>query len=168
MSNLNILLVRHAKSSWDEPELEDMERPLNKRGKRDGPRMAAYCRNLKLIPTRLLSSPAVRAYRTAQFFHAEFHDEVSSLTKETDLYFGSEEDWLYLINELSDEVKFPAFFSHNPTITYFANKFAENHLDNVPTCGVVHLISTADCWSEVDYKNTRMDNFYFPKLVLKT
>jgi len=161
----NILLVRHAKSSWAYPELDDKERPLNKRGKNDGPFMANFCRELGLVPDRLLSSPAVRAYRTAQFFHSEFNEEVASLTKESDLYFGSESDWMYLMNELPEAVSFPAFFSHNPTITYFANMFADEILDNVPTCGVIHLKSTAELWSEVGYGNTRMENYYFPKLV---
>lgn len=164
----NFLLVRHAKSSWAFPELDDQDRPLNKRGKRDAPYMAAYCRRQGLIPDRILSSPAERAYRTAQFFHAEFQSEVVSFTKETDLYFGSESDWLYMINELPASVKFPAFFSHNPTITYFANKFTDEHLDNVPTCGVIHLISEAESWDEVDYQNTRMENYYFPKIVRKS
>lgn len=163
----NILLVRHAKSSWAEPHLKDKHRPLNKRGKRDGPYISKYCRQIGLIPDRLLSSPAVRAYATAQFFHAEFHKEVTSLTKETDLYFGEESDWMYLINELPETVSFPAFFSHNPTITYFTNLFKGEELDNVPTCGVIHLISSAASWSEVGYKNTRMENYYFPKLVRK-
>lgn len=161
----NLLLVRHAKSSWANPQLQDRERPLNARGKRDAPYMADYCRSIDLIPDRLISSPAKRAYKTAKCFYSEFKEEVEVLEKETDLYFGSESDWMYLINQLEEECSFPAFFSHNPTITYFTNKFTDNHLDNVPTCGVIHLVSSADIWSEVHYNNTHMKNFYFPKLV---
>jgi len=160
-----LLIIRHAKSSWSNPALEDRDRPLNHRGKRDAPRMAAYCRKMDLIPDALISSPAVRAYKTASHFYKEFANEVRWFDKETELYFGSESDWLYLINELDEDYLLPAFFSHNPTITYFANMFTESHFDNIPTCGVVHLFSLANTWQELSYKNTKVKNFYFPKLV---
>lgn len=164
----DILLIRHAKSSWSDPSLEDKKRPLNNRGKRDAPFMAAYIRECGLIPDILLSSPAKRAYSTAKHFHKEFESELSNFTKETDLYFGSESDWLYLINAVSEEHRCPAFFSHNPTITYFANSFQGDNFDNIPTCGVVHLKSTAQEWKDVDYGNTKIINHYFPKLVRLT
>ena len=160
-----LLLIRHAKSSWDFPELPDKERPLNKRGKRDAPFMASYCREMGLILDKLISSPAKRAYTTAQFFHAEFTNEVTDLEKESDLYFGSEKDWLYLINDLDESVGFPAFFSHNPSITYFANSFTDEYIDNVPTCGIIHLRSDVDKWCALHYDNTKIANYYFPKLV---
>ncbi len=162
-----LLLIRHAKSSWENPDLEDIKRPLNPRGLRDGPYMAAFCREIGLIPDTLISSPAVRAFSTAEFFFQEFIEEVIRLEKETDLYFGSESDWLHIINEMEEKVSLPAFFSHNPTITYFANKFTQDHTDNVPTCGVVHLQSIAESWADLHYNNTFVKNFYFPKELRK-
>ena len=158
----SFIFVRHAKSSWAEPELKDRDRPLNNRGKRDGPFMAKYCQMKELHLDKLISSPAKRAYHTSQYFSKEFGLEVE---KESDLYFGSESDWMYLINSLDESIKLPAFFSHNPTITYFSNKLGNASLDNVPTCGVVHFESKANKWSEVGEHNTKMVNFYFPKLV---
>ena len=158
----SFIFVRHAKSSWDEPHLKDQDRPLNKRGKRDGPFMANYCNKMGLHIDKLISSPAKRAFRTAKFFSQEFQLDV---VKETDLYFGHESDWMYLINSLEETVNLPAFFSHNPTITYFSNKLGNTDLDNVPTCGVVHFESEADSWAKVGENNTKMVNFYFPKLV---
>ncbi len=157
-----LLLVRHAKSSWKEPGLTDELRPLNKRGKRDGPFMAKYIHDGGLIIDALFSSPAKRAFSTSRFFAKEFGLEVSL---ESDLYFGSESDWLYMINELDEAVKFPAYFSHNPTITYFANSFEGELIENVPTCGIIHLVSLADNWADLDRNNTKINNYYFPKLV---
>ena len=159
----NLLLIRHAKSSWSDPSLADRDRPLNTRGKRDGPFMASYIRSKDLILDRLLSSPAKRAYRTAKFFAKEFNSEVKDFSKESDLYFGSESDWMDLINTLDEQYHFPAFFSHNPTITYFANAFIGNDFDNVPTCGVIHLRSSVDLWKDLHYDNTQVHNYYFPK-----
>ena len=60
-----LLILRHAKSSWNYPELSDYDRPLNKRGKRDAPRMGKFLREQKLTPDRILTSSAKRARRTA-------------------------------------------------------------------------------------------------------
>ena len=62
----NLYLLRHAKSSWDYPELNDFERPLNKRGRHDIPVMALLIKQKGFIPDRILSSPATRAAMTAR------------------------------------------------------------------------------------------------------
>lgn len=160
---IEFLLVRHAKSSWDYPQLKDIDRPLNKRGKRDAPFMANYCHNKGIGVSHLFSSPAVRAYNTALQFQEEF--AIEEISVESDLYFGDESDWMHIINNLESDVKLPAFFSHNPTITYFANAFTGDFIDNVPTCGIIHLKSECQEWSEVDYNNTVIIGVYFPKKV---
>jgi len=162
-----LLLVRHAKSSWKHSDLSDEERPLNPRGKRDAPFMAAYLRDEGMLPSHLISSPARRAADTAAFFAEEFEDRDIVSYRETDLYFGTESDWLQIINTLPEEVIFPAFFSHNPTITYFANRFTDDWIDNVPTCGIIHLVSGAESWSELYFDNTVIKGQYFPKEIRK-
>ena len=157
-----LLLIRHAKSSWSNPGLEDIDRPLGERGKIDAPFMAKYCESLGLYIDQLISSPAKRAYKTAKKFH-KLHATSKVIIKETDLYFGDMEDWLHIINELEENVQLPAFFSHNPTITYFANAFQGSTTDNVPTCGIVRLESSVSKWSELHYNNTNVGAFYFPK-----
>ena len=161
----NVLLIRHAKSSWEDPHLSDVDRPLNKRGKRDGAFMPGFLRAKGLIPDTIISSHAKRAYNTATYFADEFSKEIKAIHKSTDLYFGSIEDWMYEINSLDESINFPAFFSHNPTITYMANKFADDYIDNLPTCGVVHLISTSESWDGFHFENTHVEGLYFPKLV---
>lgn len=163
----DILLVRHAKSSWDNPYLEDIKRPLNERGKRDSKKMPQFLRKQGVIPDYLISSPAKRAFKTAKKFAKEFKNEIKGFDKTSDLYFGSIEDWLYEIQSLEEYIKFPAFFSHNPNLTMFANQFTSEYIDNVPTCGVVYLQSTAERWNEVHPDNTRVNDLYFPKLVFK-
>src|SRR3972149_8202033 len=60
-----IILVRHAKSSWKNPRLDDFERPLNKRGRRDAPLMGEKLKERQILPDLILSSPAKRARKTA-------------------------------------------------------------------------------------------------------
>jgi len=160
-----LILVRHAKSSWKNMSLDDRDRPLNNRGKRDAPFMASFCQKNSIELDAIFSSPSTRAYSTAKAFKAVYKESLKMFSKETDLYFGSEQDWLYLINNLNEDVLFPAYFSHNPTITYFTNSFADNYIDNVPTCGIVWLRSTVDYWKDLHFNNTKVVNLFFPKEV---
>lgn len=160
-----LFLIRHAKSSWSNPGLDDIDRPLNKRGKRDAPFMAQHLRNLGIKLSHIISSPANRAFTTAMAFYEEFEKDGVLKEKEQDLYFVSESDWLHLINSLEEDVLCPAFFSHNPTITYFANNFATDLIDNVPTCGIIHLVSPVDKWGDLHYDNTNVKAVYFPKAI---
>ena len=66
-----LFLVRHAKSSWDDPSLDDMDRPLNNRGKRNAPEMGIRLRKQGIIPDLLISSPAKRAHTTAKSISEE-------------------------------------------------------------------------------------------------
>ena len=61
-----LLILRHAKSSWKEQDLPDHDRPLNKRGKNDAPRMGKLLKDEDLIPDLIMSSTAVRAKKTAE------------------------------------------------------------------------------------------------------
>lgn len=160
-----ILLVRHAKSSWDFPELSDKDRPLNKRGHRDAPVMAEHLIKLGLVPDILVSSPAKRAYTTAVYFTKAFGGSAKDIVIESDLYFGTEDDWLDIIQSVDDDFSFAAFFSHNPNITSLSNRFTEKMISNVPTCGVIHLQSSSKTWEDVYYDNTSLLNSYFPKLI---
>lgn len=164
----HVLLIRHAKSSWKDMSLDDIDRPLNKRGLRDAPFMAQYCRSQELIPTVIVTSPARRATATARFFQKEFETELTDFVTETDLYFGSQRDWIYLIENLNKDVDCAAFFSHNPTITSLANTYTTDYIDNVPTCGVIHLECDISDWSAISPSNTKIKNYYFPKLVRQT
>ena len=67
-----LILIRHAKSSWDAPGMSDSERPLNERGKKDAPEMAKRLRKRGLKIDAFVSSPAERALRTARYFAKEF------------------------------------------------------------------------------------------------
>jgi len=160
-----LLLVRHAKSSWNFPELDDIDRPLNERGKKDAPFMADLVKSKGLTLSHIISSPAKRAFKTAKQFYKAYESEGATIEKDHDLYFGSESDWLHIINSLQEDVTLPAFFSHNPTITYFTNSFSDKLIENVPTCGVIHLRSEVDKWSALHYDNTKVIGLYFPKAI---
>ncbi len=154
-------MIRHAKSAWNQPGLSDHERPLNKRGYRDAPAMAKKIKGLNFDIDFLISSSAKRAQQTAIFFSEEFGLKIRT---EKSIYHGSPSDYLDLIETLDDNLSHVAIFGHNPGLTYLANDFTDENIDNVPTCGFCHLQSTCDSWSDFSRANTILKQFLFPKL----
>lgn len=161
---LKLGIVRHAKSSWNHPDLSDHDRPLNKRGERDAPIMAQKVKELFGVPDLLLSSTANRAFTTASTFKKIIGTEALTLKTSGSLYHASEQDILERICMIDSDVKSALVFGHNPGMTYFSNSFKGDFIDNVPTCGVVIFESEAKTWLEFDQTNTKRVAFIFPKM----
>ncbi len=160
------ILVRHAKSSWNFPELKDIDRPLNSRGKRDAPLMGKLLRSIVPKIDQIYSSPGKRAYDTAQEFAMTYDMDVSSIQIETELYFGSEVDIMDVIHDSPPAASTIAMFSHNPTSTYFVNQFTDDYLDNLPTCGIAIFSSDVNDWSEIHPDNSKLIRILKPKFDL--
>lgn len=162
-----LILVRHAKSSWKEPQLDDHDRTLNKRGKRDAPFMAGILKKRKVKPDKMLSSSAVRAFTTASIFAKELGFDKHRIEKQKELYLAELEDWLQCIKSLEDDAATVIIFGHNPGITWLANYLSDVVVDNVPTCGVCGIGFSFDHWSEVEAGNGKQLFFEYPKLYFK-
>lgn len=164
---LTLYLIRHAKSSWGNPGLRDHDRPLNERGLRDAPKMAQLLVEQGVKPDLLVSSPAKRALSTAMFFAEAFKIKSAELHREPNIYEAFPQEILRLISELPASAHTVLLFGHNPTFTEVANRFTKNDLiENVPTCGVVKITSTAASWREFYEGNSNVAACYFPKEVL--
>ncbi len=158
-----VFLVRHAKSSWKDTSLDDIDRPLNKRGQRDAPFMGKLLRGRGVVPDRLISSPANRALTTAQHFAKAFGMDKGSVLVEESLYESYPDAIQSLIQGLDGELKTVLLFSHNPTLTTFVNRYASDYIANVPTCGIVQLESRVDQWSDFAPDTAKVKAFYYPK-----
>lgn len=161
-----LFLIRHAKSSWDNPGLRDFNRPLNDRGLHDAPLMADVLRRQGIQPDLLVSSPAKRALTTALFFAAAFDVEGDAVVQEQDIYEAAPRDILRIVSHLPDAAAMVFLFGHNPTFTEVANRFSEKFIDNVPTCGIVRIESDVDSWQAFDEGNAVVTQCLFPKEVL--
>ena len=161
-----LFLIRHAKSSWDNPGLRDFNRPLNERGLHDAPRMAKMLVKQGLKPDLLVSSPAKRALTTALFFAETFDIADEAVLREEEIYEAAPGDILHIISRLPDSAQTVLLFGHNPTFTEVANRFTEDFIDNVPTCGVVQIVSEADSWKAFSEGNAAVRACFFPKEVL--
>ncbi len=144
----NLILIRHAKSSWDDPSLNDSERPLNKRGKTDAPIMGRLLKEKSLLPELMVSSPAKRALKTASRIAKEIGYPKERIEIKEELYLKGTGAIVELIRRLDDGQGRVFLFGHNPDLTELANLLTGANLDNIPTCGVVSITFPFDTWQE--------------------
>ncbi|MBC7890441.1 MAG: histidine phosphatase family protein [Ferruginibacter sp.] len=159
-----LLVVRHAKSSWDIGTLNDFERPLNDRGKKDAPMMAKRIIDKKLGVDAFVSSPAKRAKKTAELFCEAYNKPADSIGYVSMLYQATAEDFYEVVEHLDDSFNTVAVFSHNPGITEFVNTLTDIKIDNMPTCSIYALQVRLKKWA--DFKKAAKDFLFFdyPKL----
>jgi len=160
-----LLIVRHAKSSWDNASLNDIDRPLNDRGKRDAPEMAERLIKAGVTIDLFVSSPAKRARHTAEAFLHEFGRKQKELVIIQQLYHAQVQDFKEVVAALDDRYNSAALFSHNPGITAFANVLSTVRLDNMPTCSIFAVTSQAERWQDLLSAGTTFWFFDYPKSV---
>ena len=163
-----LYLVRHAKSSWDFPELSDFERPLNKRGRRDAPVMAMRLASKQPDLDVIISSPANRALTTAKEMARALEIEPTQLIEDEEIYHASMKTLLDKVRGLSEDYQRVMLVGHNPGFTDLANQLKEHdyHIDNVPTTGVVAIELPTHKWADVEDHSGRLLFFDYPKKVL--
>ncbi len=110
-----LLLLRHAKSSWKKPDLPDHERPLNKRGKKEAPKVGDYLKNNSLLPDLVISSTARRAHDTAEAV-AEACGFDGQVDLYQDLYMSDPTSYLDILRCLPDEASRVLVVGHNPDV----------------------------------------------------
>jgi phosphohistidine phosphatase len=157
-----LLIIRHAKSDRDDPELPDFDRPLNNRGHRNAPEMAERLLKKHLIPQQLVSSPAKRAITTAEYFASAFKIDKKDIRMEKGIYEASASRLLKLINELDNRYDFIALFGHNPGLSDLVKHLSDNSF-NIPTCGVVLIRFFFDDWKLISKDTGEIQFFDYPK-----
>jgi len=162
-----ILLIRHAKSSWDDLSLSDMERPLNNRGKKDAPEMAdRLLMDKKVEIDAFVSSPARRARKTAEIFSKAFGQGKKDVFIKEELYEAAEDQFAKVIASLDDKDNVVAIFSHNPGITDYANTLTATRIDNIPTSGIFAVKAETDDWKGFASAPKQLWFFDYPKNAL--
>ena len=160
-----IYIVRHAKSSWSDPDQADFDRGLNDRGKRDAPRMGKRLKEKEIHPDLMISSPAKRALATAKRIAEVLGYPREKIKTDRLLYHADEETILSVIQTLNDKYNTIILFAHNPGLTEFVNSLPEKEvfIDNVPTCGIVAFNLPVDSWKDIEWKTGTMLFFDYPK-----
>ena len=160
-----LTIVRHAKSSWKDASLRDRDRPLNKRGKRDAPEMGRRIGEAGIRPSLILSSPAVRAWKTARAVADAINYPWEFLQKEDALYLASVDRILDVLVAQDNRFNNILIVGHNPGFTEFANFLVPSLTNNLPTAGVVCVEIDQDDWSLYTRPPTRLLLHDWPKRV---
>ncbi len=158
-----LFIVRHAKSSWDNPKLDDYDRPLNKRGKRNAPEMGKRLAQKNIKPDLIISSPAKRAASTAKRIAREISYPVDKIIKNDRIYHGSNSEVIDVIRNVKDSVNTLMIFGHNPGFTDLANYLSGSNIYNIPTCGVVEIDFNINTWKDIDRNGGDLIEFDYPK-----
>ena len=149
----NIILIRHAKSSWNAP-LNDKDRPLTSQGAKDAHLVSL--KSLNFIPKNyiILSSTAKRAQETALIFAQNFSYPLESIVFKEELYTFDGNQLEKVIKSFNNHSESVILFGHNEAITNFVNKFGAIFIDNVPTSGFVALQFEANDWVNISKGKT--------------
>lgn len=158
-----LFLIRHAKSSWENPSLKDFDRPLNKRGLRDAPFMARMLEKKIPPPDKLVSSPAKRAYTTATYFAQAFGIDNEDIQQELGVYEAYTNELLFIIHRFDPKWDTVCLFGHNPGFTNLTNQYTDEIIPNVPTCGIVKISGKIDDWKDFQPDKMSLRAFYYPK-----
>jgi phosphohistidine phosphatase len=159
-----LTLLRHAKSSWRDTDLPDLERPLSGRGESDAPAMGLRLKGRKLRPSLVLTSHARRARATAKLVAAALGYPVEFLQVERGLYLASPLQILGVVAGQDERFCDILLVGHNPGLTELANHLPpELGLDNLPTCAAVAIDFETDRWAELDAAGRQLVFYDFPK-----
>jgi len=161
-----LILIRHAKSSWQDLGASDFDRCLNHRGLHDAPmmgeRLAARLDASAIGLDAFVCSTARRAAQTAEALAAQLQFPIAGMDWRRELYLSSPETMLDVIRFLPDEAATAALLAHNPGITELAEQLTGKYFGNVPTCGVITLTLPIESWMDADGRAGLID-FDYPK-----
>lgn len=143
-----LIIVRHAKSSWKNKHLADRDRLLSKRGCRDAPDMGRRLLARGAVPQLLICSPAVRARGTAERLAEVFGYPTTEIREDEAIYSGSVSDLLNTVRCLDDAHQRVLLVGHNPNLTWLAARLARYPLDNLPTCAAFAINFPCAAWAQ--------------------
>jgi phosphohistidine phosphatase len=158
-----LYLVRHAKSSWKYPNLDDFERPLNKRGRKNAPFMGKILKRLKVSPDLIISSPANRAATTARAVAAKIDYPLENIRYSESIYVFSEGTLIQVVKHIDDDVINAMVVGHNPALNGLANYLGDQPISNIPTAGIYCLDLNVASWTEIRQNCGLLKFFEFPK-----
>ena len=157
-----LLILRHAKSSWKDASLADHDRPLNKRGKRDAPRMGKFLLKQKLVPDRIISSTAKRARKTATAVAKACHCK-DNVELAPEFYHAGPGSYLAVLQNVSDNDQRVMVVGHNPGMEALVAHLT-SRMETMPTAALAHIELPIEQWKELDYEvQGELLNLWRPK-----
>ncbi|MBP6603100.1 MAG: histidine phosphatase family protein [Verrucomicrobiales bacterium] len=147
-----LLLIRHGKSDWDSPGLNDHERTLNEQGQRDVLKMAAALRQRGVEPDLIVTSTAIRALTTARMIGDAMACPIGQIQADSDLYLASPQTILRKIQHLDEDADTVMIFGHNPGMHEAVNLLSDSTVvEDFPTLAVARFELSVGYWGEIEF-----------------
>ena len=157
-----LLVLRHAKSSWNHPKLSDHDRPLNKRGQNDAPRIGKLLRQQRLSPGAIISSTAKRARRTAEEV-ARSTTFDGAVQFDPRLYLADPETILDVVRRADPDTRRVMVVAHNPGLEELIQRLTDED-EPLPTAGLAQIRLPIDRWTELSVSTRgRLVSLWRPK-----
>jgi len=160
-----LYIVRHAKSSWDNPSLSDHDRPLMQKGINKTIKITEFLKWKITCPDLFLSSTAVRARQTAEIISKGLNYPSKRIIATNKLYHATTESIFNELYGLSNQIILVMIFGHNPGLTYLVNKFLNPTIENLPTSGVVSVSFETNEWKKINEAKFHVNFVMFPKML---
>ncbi len=158
-----IYILRHAKSSWDNSELSDFDRPLSNRGKNDAKKLCSFIEKKGFIVDKVFCSSAKRAKETLDLMmDGLWFDYINDLFYEEYLYYGNVGNIVDRLRELDEESKNILFIGHNPTLFHLIEELTNERIKKLTTCNLA-VITFADAWKKLSKSKCKLKLLYRPK-----
>lgn len=158
-----LYIVRHAKSSWDNPDLPDKNRPITRKGIERLHKCLKVLTSYNTAPELIISSPALRTYETALVLAEGLGYNKNAIIQNNEFYDACKNDLLDFIYCLSDKINSVMLVGHNPTVTSLSNFFLEEKLDWLPTSGIVSISFETESWSNIHLASKKTNFVIIPK-----
>ncbi|UCH85420.1 MAG: histidine phosphatase family protein [Candidatus Latescibacterota bacterium] len=158
-----IILVRHATAVAKDPDKDDFNRSLRKKGRKEARAMAEWYRRVAELPDLFVSSPANRAIETALLFAKEFGYPKKRIVLEEAIYGGFEpSELLSFMKTLDDDYHSVMVFGHDPLFSEFAQFIAKGFEDYLPKCSIFGVTTNRRNWSTIKRGDGRLEIFEYP------
>lgn len=165
-----VILLRHAKSSWDDPSLDDHDRPLNGRGKASAPVIGAWLANRKHVPDRVLCSSSERTKQTVR----RMRDTLPGLPDpevDPELYHASPSTMRDRLAQLPEDCDTVMLVGHQPGLGSLVRKLSDGQerrrcrraYEHFPTAAAAVLEFDVEDWADLDYQQARFVDFAKPR-----
>jgi phosphohistidine phosphatase len=142
--------------------LPDKDRPLNDRGRRDAPKIGERLAKRDVKPDLILSSPAMRALKTAEIIAKKLDYRRKDIVVDDRLYVVGADDLLDVIRKLGDKLERVMLFGHNPELTELAHRLSSK-ITHMPTCAVAEFTFDAESWSKIGKVKPAKVTLDYPK-----
>ncbi|MBN1338767.1 MAG: histidine phosphatase family protein [Bacteroidales bacterium] len=160
-----LYIVRHAKSSWNHPELQDEERPLMEKGKKRTRFIIDYLLQNGTSVDLIISSHAVRARETAKIIAHSLNYREDNIQISRNVYHGDEDSFYNLLYDLSENIGSVMVVGHNPAMTNFSNRFLRRKIDWLPTSAIVRVDFDTNAWTDIHKAGQKVVFYVTPKLL---